>query len=88
MSLKTSGAYIQESQKSAQMTLLLQFLNTNSLAPNSSMEAAGWKVPISYEKEIYWLIIGHVPEGRDMLELSLWAKALKGAIYFTLLPPN
>lgn len=45
-------------------TLLLKGLHTNSLTLTPSTEAAAWKVSKSYEKEIYWLIWGHVLEGQ------------------------
>ena len=53
------------------LRLLLKGEGTDSLFPNPSAEAAVRKVPGSYMKEIHLLILGHVPEGYDLLKLSL-----------------
>ena len=46
-----------------------------------SAEAAVRKVPGSYKEEIYLLILGHVPEGHDLLKLSLCIQELTGASF-------
>ena len=71
------------------VTLLLKDSYTKSLAPNSSREAATWRTPGLYEKEIHWLILRHILK-RHMAGSSgtFSSHRSAGKLFFLNSPPN
>lgn len=62
-----------------------QRTNTKSLIPRLITEAAFWKAPGPFAKEICWLILGNILERLVSVRMLIWNKISSGRLFFALL---